>query len=322
MQHYIYGFRLLFLDFRMAIKKVSLIGATGNIGSVLLEALVSSGDFDVTVVQRKSSKSKPSVGGAPVTVKTVDDGMSTASLQEAFQGRDAVVVAFPLGDLQAHIRIAEAAAAAGVSRIIPADYGGSDSSSARPQELVPLFRNKTIVRERIQELTAQNPKFSWTSIVNGAFFDWGLREKFLHFDLQAKTADILDGGEIRCSMSTLARVAEAVVKVLQQADDERTRNRMLFVQSFCVTQNNVLEALRGATPGAEWKVKEWNTEDFIKEHTEKVAAGHPEAIEDVVFALGILDSNWEGRDDFAMDLLGLQNEDLKTVVEQVVKSQK
>ena len=299
----------------MAIRKVSVIGATGNIGSVLLEALVSNGEFDVTVVQRQSSKSKPSVAGTAVSVKTVDDGMSTASLQEAFKGEDAVIVAFPLADLQAHIRIAEAAAAAGVSRIIPADYGGSDSSSARPQELVPLFKNKTIVRERIQELAAENPKFSWTSIVNGAFFDWGLREKFLHFDLQAKTADILDGGKIRCSMSTLARTADAVVRVLQRADDERTCNRMLFVQSFCVTQLDVLEALKGAT-GSEWTVKHWDAEEFIKVHREKIPSD-PGAIEDVVFALGILDSNWEGRDDFAMDLLGLKDENLNDAVKQV-----
>ncbi|RYP92157.1 hypothetical protein DL770_001738 [Monosporascus sp. CRB-9-2] len=304
----------------MAIKKVSLVGATGNLGTVLLDRLVSSGLFGVTAVQRKSSRSKPFVAGTEVPIKTVDDDLSLASLQAAFEGEDAVVVAFPLKDGAAHIRIAEAAAAAGVSRVIPADYGSCDSSSAVAQELVPLFKRKTAVRQRLQELTAESPSetFSWTSIVCGHFFDWGLRENFLHFNLATRTADILDGGRMRSSTSTLARVAEAVVAVLR--DEEQTRNRVLFIQSFCVSQLDVLAALERAT-GAVWHVRHYDSEQFIREHKEKVDAGNTAAIEDLVFALGAIDGNWEGRDGFAMDLLGLRNEDLYDVVKRVVSSQ-
>ena len=305
----------------MPIKKVTLIGATGNIGRPLLEALISDGSFDVTVVQRESSKSKPTVPSATVPVKTVDDGLTVASLRAAFEGEDAVVVSFPLKDLDAHINIAEAAAAAGVSRIIPADYGGCDSSSTRAQEEAPIFASKTAVRKRLQELTAADPKgvFSWTSLVTGNFFDWGLREKFLHMDLQARTADILDGSRLRTSTSTLARVADAVVRVLKRADDPRTRNRMLFVQSFCVTQLEILAALERAT-GSKWNVKHYDSEDFIKQYRAKVDAGDTDAMEDIVFALGVIDGDWEDREDFAMDLLGLENENLDEVVQRVVNS--
>lgn len=325
----------------MAIKKVSIVGATGNLGSVLLEALVSSGSFDVTVVQRASSKAKPSVAGTAVPIKTVDDDLTLASLQAAFGGEDAVVVSFPLRDADAHIRIAEAAAAAGVSRVIPADYGSCDSGSARAQELVPLFKHKTAVRRRLQELSAASAeeegedekeggrprgRFSWTSIVNGHFFDWGLRQNFLHFDLAARTADILDDGRARSSTATLARVAEAVVRVLRRAgeggeeEDDQTRNRVLFVQSFCVSQLDVLAALERAT-GAKWHVNHFDAEEFIREHKTKADAGDREAIEDLVFALGAIDGNWEEREGFAMDLLGLENEDLDEVVKKVVASQ-
>jgi hypothetical protein len=33
-----------------------------------------------------------------------------------------------------------------------------------------------------------------------------------------------------------------------------------------------------------------------------------------VFALGVVEGNWEDKEDFAMDLLGLQNEDLDQAV--------
>ncbi|EMR65844.1 putative -like family protein [Eutypa lata UCREL1] len=305
----------------MAIKKVALIGATGNLGSELLEALVSSGSFDVTVIQRASSKSKPSVAGTLIPTKTVDDALSLASLQAAFAGQDAVVVSFPLRDHAAHLRIADAAAAAGVARVIPADYGSCDSGSARAQELVPLFKHKTAVRDRLQALAAENPGFAWTSLVNGHFFDWGLRQNFLHFDLEARTADLLDGGVPRSSTATLGRIAEAVVRVLQKADDARTKNRVLFVQSFCVSQLDVLGALERATGGKEWKVNRYDAEEFIREHKIKADAGDKEAVEDLVFALGAIDGNWEEREGFAMDLLGLENEDLDEVVKRVVDSQ-
>ena len=53
---------------RMALNKICLVGANGNLGSVLLPALISA-DFQVTVLQRESSTSKvPSADHPNVTV--------------------------------------------------------------------------------------------------------------------------------------------------------------------------------------------------------------------------------------------------------------
>ncbi|KAI1338185.1 NmrA-like family protein [Xylariaceae sp. FL0016] len=295
-----------------AIQNVAVVGANGNLGSVVLRTLLEAGSFTVTVVKRASSTSS-----SPSTAKTatVDDGLSTASLTAALQGQDAVVVCFPLKDVSQHLRICDAAVAAGVRRLIPADYGSCDSSSPRAQELVPLFKNKTAVRERLQDLSRAHAGFSWTSIVCGHFFDWGLREDFLHFDLRARRADFLDGGRYRSSTATLGRVAEAVVRVLRRL--ERTRDRVLFIQSFCVSQLDVLASLEKAT-GTPWQVKDWDSEEFIRCYKAKADTGDKAAIEDLVFALGALDGNWETREGFAMELLGLENEDLDEVVKRVV----
>ncbi len=47
--------------------------------------------------------------------------------------------------------------------------------------------------------------------------------------------------------------------------------------------------------------------------------GNRDSIEDLVFALGVIEGNWEEKEDFAMELLGLENEDLDTVVAQALK---
>lgn len=299
----------------MAIKKVALVGANGNLGGPILKALVDSGLFEVTVLQRASSKSSPT-SDPSVRIVTIDDGMTTGSLQAALEGQDACIASFPLRDTEQHLRLVDAAAAAGVKRFVPADYGSCDSSSKQAQELVPLFLNKVRVRERCQEYAGkEGSDFTWTSLVAGHFFDWGLRENFLHFNLQTKTADILDDGTYRSSTSTLARIAEAVVKVLK--DEDVGRNKMLFMQSFCVSQLDVLASLEKAT-GEKWKVNWLKSDDFIKENKAKADAGDKDAIEHLVFALGALDGDWEKKDGFAMGVLGLQNQDLDEIVKGVV----
>ncbi|KAI0148365.1 NmrA-like family protein [Xylariaceae sp. FL1272] len=302
----------------MAIKNVALIGANGNLGAEILAALAAVDDFRVTIVKRESSTSAipDSLASKGISVATVDDSLSLSSLKTAFAGQDAVVTAMPLKDPAQHLRIADAAAASGVRRVIPADYGSCDSDSPRAQELVPLFKNKADVRARLQEHAAADPAFSWTSLVCGHFFDWGLRENFLHFDLKGKTADIIDDGSYKSSTATLGRVAEAVVRVLR-GDVEETRNKVLFLQSFCVSQNEVLESLEKAT-GEKWKVNYCESERYLREHKAKADAGDKQAVEDLVFALGALDGNWEGRENFAMGLLGLENEDMNEVVRRVV----
>jgi nucleoside-diphosphate-sugar epimerase len=304
----------------MVLTKVALIGANGNLGQPILEALVGANDFTVTVLKRRSSKSAIPIEHPNVHTVTVDDDLSLASLTEAFRGQNAVVTAFPVLDVDEHLRVGEAAAAAGVSRVIPADFGSCDANSPRVQELMPLFMRKIRIRERLQELSAKDEQFTWTSLVSGHFFDWGLEKNFLHCDLKTRTIDLLGDGTDRTSMTTLARIAEAVVRVLRFAgnDDDPTRNRVLFFQSFCVSQLDVLAALEKATD-SKWAVNRFDADEYIRENKVKADAGDHDARENLVFAVGAVDGDWEKKPEFAMDVLGFENEDLYEVVAAVVK---
>ena len=136
-------------------------------------------------------------------------------------------------------------------------------------------------------------------------------------DLSARKARIFDGGDIKWSATTIDTIATAVVRVLQ--NEGETKTRMLYIQSFCVTQNEVLSSLEQVT-GRDWQVEHVDSEKHIKEVKREVDTNpdNAEAIENLVSVVGIVDANWEGKGDFANLLLGLKDEDLDEVVRRVI----
>ncbi|KAH9826806.1 NAD(P)H-binding [Teratosphaeria destructans] len=296
----------------MSIRNVALVGADGNLGPAILQALVKAG-FQVTILKRESSKSRdnyPSV----VRVIRVDSDFDTASVAKALVGQDAVVVSMR-GAQQVDVqkRIADACIVANVNRMIPADFGSCDSSSAVTQELVPLYRNKTTIRNYLQGLSAQHSNFTWTSLVCGHFFDWSL--EFIHIFVHDQRADILGDGNTPCSFSTLARIAEATVAVLQRP--RTTANQMLYIHSFLATQNEIVDAYQRATDST-WNVTSLDSEKFKNDEKAKADAGDLNAIEELVWYLGTVDANWTTRENFAMEKLGLKDESLDFVVQRIV----
>ncbi|KAM3416177.1 hypothetical protein BST61_g7785 [Cercospora zeina] len=293
----------------MSIKSVVLLGADGNIGPSVYEGLKNNG-FQITVLKRKSSKSKSKYPKEAF----VSDAFEVEELVPVLQGHDAVVITINGNQVDIQKRIADAAVRAGIKRFIPADFGSVDSSSPLTQALVPLYRNKTALRSHLISLATQHPTFTWTSLVCGHFFDWSL--DFLHIWYDTHTIDILDAGETKWSASTFRQVALATVRILQRP--ETTANRMLYVQSFCISQNEVRKAFEKAT-GREWKVNRLDSEGYQMERVQQRDEGSKEAIEDLVWLLGAIDAKWEGRKDFAMEELGLENEELDVVVQKVVE---
>ena len=303
-----------------AIKKVCLVGANGSLGTVILDALVHAGSFDVSVIVRSNSSSEPA-HSASVSKIPVSPELSLDQLTGALAGQDAVIAAFPLKDVNQHLRLVEAAYKAGVRRYIPADYGSCDAASPRAQKHLQLYRDKHTVQKKCEELASAADQdgvpFTWTSIVCGHFFDWGLHNNYLRFDIENKTALILDRGDMKASASTLPRVAETAVRVLLQPED--TRNRFVFVQSFCPTPLEVLASLEKAT-GTNWKKEYVDSNGFINREQEKLDSGDSHAVHDIVFVLGAVDADWTTRKEYAMDLLGLKDENLDEVVTDVVRN--
>lgn len=297
---------------KMSIKNVVLVGADGNLGPGVLNGLVAAKTFTITVLKRQSSKS-PSNYPPGVQVKHLSDSFPIEELVPVLKNQDAVISTVYGGQVELQKRLADAAVRAGVKRFIPSDFGSCDSQSERAMQLAPIYVAKSQVRDHLEQLARQHPNFSWTSLVCGHFFDWDLG--FFHIDLGAKKFEMLDDGEVFWSTSTFAQIGRATAAILQKLED--TRNRFVYIQSFRITQKMLLKAYEKAT-GDKWEVKQFDSGEYVEERKKKADGGDKTAVEDLVWVLGTLEADWEARDGYANELLGLQQEDLDEVVQRVV----
>lgn len=301
----------------MTLTNIALIGANGNLGPSVLNALRSATDpkLNITVISRKSSRSTYQ---DDVTIKYISSDQTDDELVDVLKGQDALITTFGGTNSRLQIKLADACVEAGVKRFIPADFGSCDSSSELALKLMPLYREKQKVRKYLQNLAKQG-NLTWTSLVTGHFFDYGLKEGLLLLDIKKRKATMIDGGEIMWSTSTLARVGEAVVEVLR--NEEETRNKMLYVQSLCVSQKQLLEVCE-KVQGSKWEVEDVTSKDFIKTNKTKMdEEDDHDARENLVGVVGILDGDWRQRKGFANEMLGLREENLEQVVREVLEKQ-
>ena len=294
----------------MVLRNVAIIGVNGRLGASVLQSLLDSKGFRVTVLLRQHSKA--SLNNDVDIVRLPDDLGSEPELANALEGHDALVVTIPATRTREQLLLANACVKAGVRRFIPADFGSVDSLDKVCRDLVPLYENKLVVRNELEQLSARNTSFSWTSLVCGHFFDWGLENGMLRFWLKEHRAELFDDGNVKWSASTLKCIGAAVASILKNEDV--TKNKMLYIQSFCVSQREVLDALQKVSD-TQWSVSHVRSEDFTKHKKAEADAGDAEAIEELVSVLGITRANWEGK--LANDLLKLKAEDLQTVVSEV-----
>ncbi|KAI8821167.1 isoflavone reductase family protein [Fimicolochytrium jonesii] len=245
------------------IKNVMLIGAGGNLGPSILQALLDA-HFTVSILARESSQST-----FPPTVTVHRTDYSYASLLAVFQGQDAVVSALGSSALEHQNVIVDAAVGAGVKRFIPSEFG-CNTVNRKGAAIVPFFQAKVDQVEYLKRMAAAHPSFTWSSVITGGFFDWSLKTGFSGYDLNRMTATIYDDGTRRTSTSTLKTIGLAVARTLLHPAE--TANTYLYIQSFAVSQNEVLAALE-AVKGVAFAVTHRTTEAARMEGAQKLAAG-------------------------------------------------
>ena len=139
--------------------------ASGTLGMPLVKALQEAG-FHVTALSRAGSPSTPPAG---VVVKKVDYA-SPEALREALAGQDALVSAIATTATGEQYPFIDAAIAAGVSRIIPSEFGINTRTVSHPG-LKAMLHSKIKLVDYLQEKSTENPGLTWTGISNSFFFD-------------------------------------------------------------------------------------------------------------------------------------------------------
>jgi len=137
-----------------------------------LTALLNEPSFKVTILSRTSSTATFPLH---LPVKRVSDSFTHEELTSAFRGQDAVINALSTGvTIQTDLpfRLIDAAAAAGVKRFIPSEYG-TNNLDPRARELVPVYDAKGKVLEYLMKKAAESAgRFTWTSVACGWWVDW------------------------------------------------------------------------------------------------------------------------------------------------------
>ncbi|KAL6707130.1 hypothetical protein ACN47E_004677 [Coniothyrium glycines] len=302
----------------MTITNVALIGGTGTLGGPVLKALKAS-EFNVSVLNRQTSRSV-----YPKTkVITVPDDLDIGEVAKALREHsiDALIITIAGSHIDSQKKLIDAAFKGGIKRVMPADFGSCDSADTDTNNMLPLMEGKKLVRDYLVSIEGEErgdgTKMTWTSLITGHFFDWGLTNGLLKFDVATRKAYILDGGNIKFSNSNLDFIAKAVVRVLERPVE--TENRLLYVHSVHCTQLELLDALEQAT-GDKFDRIEQESRKELDVVRPKMLEGDFDSREEVVAIWGIIASDWAGRKDFANQLLDLQEADLYESVKKAVGS--
>lgn len=300
----------------MSITNVALIGGTGTLGAPVLKALKGS-EFNIFVLNRQTSKSV-----YPRTqVITIPDDLNVDDVAQALQEKEihALIITIAGSHVEAQKKLIDAAFKGGVKRVMPAEFGSCDSADDKTNEILPLMKGKKDVRDylmQVQERDRQGAdKLTWTSLVTGHFFDYGLTCGLLKFDVKGRKAYILDGGNIKFSGSNLDFIGKAVIGILEKPKE--TANKLLYVHSNYVTQLELLDALEKAT-GDKFERIDQSSEEELSIVRPKMLNGDGEAREEVVAVWGVVASDWKDKENFANTLLGLQEDDLDETIRRVV----
>lgn len=298
------------------IKNVLVVGASGNVGKSTLKALSEDG-FRVTGLSRY-----PPVDSVPAGVKFINSEYSAASLADAFKGQDAVISTVSStepGALELQKSLIDTAIAARAKIFVPSEYGVDTSDRSSPN-FIPFLAEKIAILDYLRE---RQDKISWTALVTGSLFDWGLKiPGFGGWDLSARTVTIYDGGDIPYEATNLDQVGRAIAKCLK--GPELTRNQHVYVNSFTVTQNEVLKAVEKIT-GENFNVSQSTVEDLWQGGAAQLKGGQPlgvvAMIAGTIYGMGGL-ANHSTTKGLWNERIGLAQENLEETLQSLIAGSK
>lgn len=225
--------------------KVAIVGAGGNSGSFMTEALLKTGKHTITAITRVDSQNKLPEG---VIFKKVDYN-KPETLVEALRGQDALVITLSNSvPKETEMQLINAAGEAGVAWILPNEWSPDTANEAMVKDVF-LLQPKVDTRKAIADLG----KSSYIAVSTGFWYEWGLAiPAGFGIDFANRIVTLFDEGETKISTSTRPQVGRAVGALLslpikpegsnKEACLENFKNKVVYVKSFTVSQKDMLES--------------------------------------------------------------------------------
>ncbi|KAG5664982.1 hypothetical protein KAF25_008716 [Fusarium avenaceum] len=238
------------------ISNVVVAGGTGRLGPSTIKHLLQNG-FKVSVLTRNLSSAN-----LPPAVEAISaDYTSAETLTPSLLGRgfDAIVIILNRLAYDASVVTMQSAVNAGIYRAIPSFFGVSLDNTEIAN--MPFMNSKLPVYNDVLEKGARG-EITYTGINTGMFLDWVLDED-IFVGLSGKLPTrVADGGDIPMSSTALDDIGKAIAAVLLKP--EETVNKIYYIHSVVMTQNQVLGYAREAAPDAEFVVEHVDTAVLVE----------------------------------------------------------
>ncbi|KAJ6605426.1 putative isoflavone reductase family protein [Mycena vulgaris] len=302
------------------IEKVAIVGAAGQVGSFIVEALLKGGKHRITAITRADSTSKLPAG---VEVKKVDYE-DPASLVEALRGQDALIITMSVMSPPGQsAKLIEAAAAANVPWVLPNEYG-IDPTETEMQNDIILGPAKKADRDLIEKLG----KSSWVGIACSFWYEYSLGggPSLYGFDFKNRSVTFFGDGTQKVNASTWPQTGLAVARLLSlkvspdDANDtsatlSQFRNKPLYVSSFLLSQKDMFASVLRVTGTKEsdWKIEHEAHEARYAAGVAQFKGGDRRGFGKLLYTRVFYPDgcgNYEARHGLHNDILGLPKEDL------------
>ncbi|KAK9241183.1 hypothetical protein V1525DRAFT_422990 [Lipomyces kononenkoae] len=288
--------------FENHIKNVAIVGAGGNVGKFVAEALLKTGKHNVTAITRGDGSIVLPTGVKVAKVNYEDQ----SSLVAALQGQEVLVITMSvMAPPEQQNKLIEAAASAG-------EFGGDTLNDEIGNDIF-LGPAKKKYRDYIEQLG----KSSWIGIACGFWYEFSLGggpERY-GFDFKNRTITLMDNGTTKINTSTWPQICRAVasllsLNILPESEEDTSpclanfKNRSVYISSFTIGQKDMLDSvLRVTGTGlADWKVTHATAKERFQSGLEEFRKGNMAGFES--------DGNFGATRGLHNDILGLPEEDL------------
>ncbi|KAK9319314.1 hypothetical protein V1517DRAFT_369878 [Lipomyces orientalis] len=290
------------------IKNVAIVGAGGNVGKFITEALLKTGKHNVTAITREGS-SNTLPAGVNVAKVNYDD---ESSLVAALQGQEVLIITMSvMAPPEQQTKLIDAAAVAGVPCVLPNEFGGDPLNTEFGNDIF-LGPEKTKYRDYIEQLG----KSSWIAIACG--FCYG-------FDFENRAITLMDNGTVKFNTTTWPQVDRAVASLLSMKifpdneDDTRPclvnfKNKCVYISSFLIGQKDMLDPVLRVTGTSlsDWKVTHTTAKERFQSGREELRKGNRAGFARLLYARHVFpesNGNFEATKCIHNDILGLPKED-------------
>ncbi|KAM3441561.1 hypothetical protein NHJ13734_002785 [Beauveria thailandica] len=307
------------------ISKVAIIGAGGNVGKHMTQALLQTGKHTVTALTRIGSRNVLPEG----VIKAPVDYANEESLVGALKGQQFLIVSMAVsGGATAEAIVMSAAGKAGVPWVMPTCYGTDiDNKKLMEENLTGALVFANIA-------AAEKNGLSWTTMNCSFWYEFSLMSDNCYgIDIAKRRATLFGQGDVRICTSTWLQCGRAAaaflsLKVLpedeQDADVtmERWRNRPLFIKSFVASQRDMLDSLHRvlSTTDKDWTVEQVDAQRRYDEGKKRLAG--PEGYLGFSHCLYTRTFFENGGGDFSNKVvneeLGLPEEDMEEATQRAV----